>query len=562
MWLNFFLELSKFYKKRLYFLFFIMLLSIFFDVLSIGSIFPLLGFIVTENDNYLNIFEFSKSDSFLFEQNNLYLTAITIIFILFFLKNLFLLFFTKINSNFLAYLTIYHQEKILFNILRKKYEFFVKKNSAFFLREFNSEIKLITLGFMQPILDISLNVLTLFGFLILLSFVDLNLTIISVIFGSIFFLTFIFSLKKKFKFLGNQRRVQNLKIISYIKQLFEGIRELKIYKKENAFISDLKKSWYRLANMSVKKNILTVLPRIVFEILLVGSILAVFYNIENPQNLIPKLSIFVLIMFRIIPNVNMLIRSVQKINYSEAALNNLVSYFAKEVTKDEKIINFKNKIELKDIFFSYENKKNIFKDLNISIPKNSCIGIKGSNGSGKSTFVDIISGLLKPTSGKILIDEINYESLDKTNWISKFGYVQQKLFFFEETLEFNITLEKNKKNINYDKLSNIIKQIKLDEFLNQRKLTLKDSLSESAINISGGQAQRIGIARALYNSDDFLIFDEAFNNLDKHSINNLTEIIDGLKNNYTILIISHIDEPLELCDQIFVLENSQVKKIK
>tara|TARA_B100000941_G_scaffold290513_1_gene272763 strand:+ start:13784 stop:15403 length:1620 start_codon:yes stop_codon:yes gene_type:complete len=539
-----------------------MLLSIFFDVLSIGSIFPLLGFIVTENDNYLNIFEFSKSDTFLVEQNNLYITAITIIFILFFLKNLFLLFFTKINSNFLAYLTIYHQEKILFNILRKKYEFFVKKNSAYFLREFNSEIKLITLGFMQPILEISLNVLTLFGFLILLSFVDLNLTIISVIFGSIFFLTFIFSLKKKFKFLGNQRRVQNLKIINYIKQLFEGIRELKIYKKENAFISDLKKSWYRLANMSVKKNVLSVLPRIVFEILLVGSILAVFYNIENPQNLIPKLSIFVLIMFRIIPNVNMLIRSVQKINYSEAALSNLVSYFAKEVTKDEKKINFKNKIELKDIFFSYENKKNIFKDLNISIPKNSCIGIKGSNGSGKSTFVDIISGLLKPTSGKILIDEINYESLDNTNWISKFGYVQQKLFFFEETLEFNITLEKNKKNINYDKLSNIIKQIKLDEFLDQRKLTLKDTLSESAINISGGQAQRIGIARALYNSDDFLIFDEAFNNLDKHSINNLTEIIDGLKNNYTILIISHIDEPLELCDQIFVLENSQIKKIK
>tara|TARA_Y100000816_G_scaffold291881_1_gene284793 strand:- start:1282 stop:2901 length:1620 start_codon:yes stop_codon:yes gene_type:complete len=539
-----------------------MILSIFFDVLSIGSIFPLLGFIVTENENYLNIFEFSKSGSFLFEQNNLYLTAITIIFILFFLKNLFLLFFTKINSNFLAYLTIYHQEKILFNILRKKYDFFVKKNSAFFIREFNNEIKLITSGFIQPILDISLNVLTLFGFLILLSFVDLNLTIISIILGSIFFLIFIFSLKEKFKFLGSQRRDQNLKIINYIKQLFEGIRELKIYKKENAFISDLKKSWYRLANISVKKNILTVLPRIVFEILLVGSILAVFYNIENPQHLIPKLSIYVLIMLRIIPNVNMLIKSVQKINYSEAALNNLVNYFAKEVVKEEKIINFKNKIELKNVFFSYDNKKNILKNLNISIPKNSCIGIKGSNGSGKSTFVDIISGLLKPTTGKILIDEINYESLDNTNWVSKFGYVQQKLFFFEETLEFNITLEKNKKNINYDKLSNIIKQIKLDEFLNQRKLTLNDTLSESAINISGGQAQRIGIARALYNSDDFLIFDEAFNNLDKHAINNLTEIIVGLKNNYTILVISHIDEPLELCDQIFFLENSQVKKIK
>jgi ABC-type bacteriocin/lantibiotic exporter with double-glycine peptidase domain len=561
MWLNFFLELSKVYKKRLIFLFFIMIFSIIFDVISIGSIFPLISFIVTENYDYLKFFDFSKNALFNLDGKNIYLTAITIIFILFLTKNLFLLLFTKINSNFIAYLTIYYQEQILFKILKKNYNFFLEKNSAFFLREFNNEIKIITTGFVQPILDISLNILTLVGFLILLSFIDLNFTIISITFGFVFFLIFTLTLKKKFIFLGNQRRIQNLKIINYIKQLFEGIRELKIYKKENAFLLDLKKSWYRLANLAVKKNILTILPKLTFEIFLVFSILIFFYNVDNPQSVIPKLSIFVLIMLKIIPNVNSLIKSLQKINYSEVALNNLINYFIKEEKKSLEIIKFEKKIELKNITFSYDNEKKIFDNLNIIIPKKSCIGIKGLNGSGKSTFVDLISGLLKPNSGEIFIDEKKYNDLDNTNWLSKFGYVQQKLFFFEESLKFNITLEKDIKKINHEKLNKIIKQIKLDEFLKQRRLTLDDILSESALNISGGQAQRIGIARALYNSDGFLIFDEVFNNLDDNNINIISEIINELKINHTILIISHINNPLRICDEIYVLENKEIKKI-
>ena len=134
-------------------------------------------------------------------------------------------------------------------------------------------------------------------------------------------------------------------------------------------------------------------------------------------------------------------------------------------------------------------------------------------------------------------------------------------FFFEESLKFNITLEKDIKKINHEKLNKIIKQIKLDEFLKQRRLTVDDILSESALNVSGGQAQRIGIARALYNSDGFLIFDEAFNNLDDNNINIITEIINELKINHTILIISHINNPLRICDEIYVLENKKIKKI-
>ena len=559
--LDSFIRLSSFYKFRLIGLLIIMIASILFDVLSIGSVFPLINFIMTQADDHLALFD-SINKIFHFDKNDLFLVSISIIFILFIFKNLFLLIYTKISSNFIAYLTIYHQEKILLNMLGKDYSFFSKKNSSYFLREFQIEIKLITSSFIQPILGIILNILTLLGFTILLYFIDAKLTLATLIIGFLFFLIFVFGLKKQFVFFGNQRRIQNLKIITYIKQIFEGIRELKIYKKENIFIHDLKKSWFRLANLSVKKNIFTVLPRILFEILLVFIILIVFFKLENPQNFIPKLTIFVLIMLRVIPNINLLIKYIQQINFSDTAIKDLIQYFEKKKSEKLKNVVFNKNIRIKDVSFKYQEDLKIFQNLNIEINKNSCIGIKGSNGSGKSTFVDIISGLIKPLSGKILIDGVSYDDLNNEKWISKFGYVQQKPFFFEESLEFNITLEKDQGKIDRDKLNEIVRIVSLDDFLLDRKSNLSEKLMESATNISGGQAQRIGIARALYNSTEIIVFDEAFNNLDQDAMNTFLKIINSLKKNYTIIIISHIEEPFKECDEIYEIEDMKLNKIK
>jgi len=559
--LDSFIKLSSFYKLRLIGLFIIMIASILFDVLSIGSVFPLINFIMTQADDQLALFD-SINKIVHFDKNDLFLVSISIIFILFLFKNLFLFIYTKISSNFIAYLTIYHQEKILLNMLGKDYSFFSKKNSSYFLREFQTEIKLITSSFIQPILGIILNILTLLGFIILLYFIDAKLTLATLIFGFLFFLIFVFGLKKQFVFFGNQRRIQNLKIITYIKQIFEGIRELKIYKKENIFIHDLKKSWFRLANLSVKKNIFTVLPRLLFEILLVFIILVVFFNLENPQNFIPKLTIFVLIMLRVIPNINLLIKYIQQINFSESAIKDLIQYFEEKKSEELKNVVFNKNIKIEDVSFKYQEDLKIFQNLNIEINKNSCIGIKGSNGSGKSTFVDIISGLIKPLSGKILIDGVSYDDLNKENWISKFGYVQQKPFFFQESLEFNITLEKDQNKIDRDRLNETIKIVSLDNFLLDRKSNLNEKLMESATNISGGQAQRIGIARALYNSTEIMVFDEAFNNLDQDAMNTFLKIINSLKKNHTIIIISHIEEPFKECDEIYEIADKKLNKIK
>ena len=148
--LDSFIKLSSFYKSRLILLFIIMITSILFDVLSIGSLFPLINFIMTQADDQLALFD-TINKVVNFDESDLFLFSISIIFILFLFKNLLIIIYTKISSNFIAYLTIYHQEKILFNMLGRDYSFFSKKNSSYFLREFKEEIKLITSSFIQPI---------------------------------------------------------------------------------------------------------------------------------------------------------------------------------------------------------------------------------------------------------------------------------------------------------------------------------------------------------------------------------------------------------------------------
>ncbi len=562
-WIRNFILLSRYYYKRLIFLFIIMLISILFDVLSIGSIIPLINYFILDTNNYSNLLPANDFISKL-DEKEIYIFSVIIIFVLFILKNLFLLVYTKISANFIAYLTIYHEQMILSRILSKDYSYFLKKNSSFFIREFQNEIKLLNDGFIQPVLTIILNSITIISFAIFLLILYPKITIISFIFAILFFLVFVYSLKSKFKFMGNQRRTHQLKILNVLKQIFEGIRELKIYNRERVYVQELNKSWYRLGNLAATKQIFTVLPKASFEIFLVIGIVIAILISKDPVSLLPVFAIFVIVLLRLIPTVNSLIHSFQRMNYSQPALDNLIVFFDEqsEVNNKKDLITFSKKIEFNNVCFKHQNEIEVFKNMNLIINKNTCVGIKGDSGSGKSTLVDILSGLLSIQSGKILVDDKELKKENLNLWTKKFSYIQQKIYFFEDSLEFNISLEKEKKNIDYDKLNKIIELVQLKDFLDERGGDLSTKLEVSASNISGGQAQRLGIARALYKSPEIIIFDEAFNNLDNKNLTNILKLIGYLKKNSTIIMISHLDKTFFECDEIYEVEDKKLNKIK
>lgn len=563
-WLRTFNLFTNSYKKRLILLFALMVLAVLFEVLSIGSLLPLINFLVLESNKNEYLFNFFPNLEN-YHPNKIYIFITIIIFVFFLLRNIFFLFYTKINANFIAYLSVYHEERVLLNILNRDYNFLAKKNSSIFLREFQGEIKAITTQFVQPILTIALNFFTIASLVILLFVVNPQITLYAFTLSIIILLFFIFGLKKIYFNIGYQLRKKRLSFLKYIKQIFDGIRELKIYQKEKIFISDLKKPWFTTANLAVKKNMLLILPKITFELIVILSILITFYFISDPVELIPTLSIFMLSLMRIMPAITSTTKCFQTIQSVLPIINSLQTHFdesGKLETVISRDIKFNEKIEIKNATFSFDKKIKIFEDANLIINKNSFIGIKGSNGSGKSTFVDILSGLLDLDSGEIYVDKAKIHKENKHDWISKIGYVQQKIFFFEESLEFNITLEKNPKKIDRKRLTEIINLMSLNKFFNERNIKLDDKIEESAKNISGGQAQRLGIARALYNLNEIIIFDEAFNNLDQENLNKLMNIMKYLKKKSTVIMISHLDNTFIECDEVYEITDKKLKKIK
>ena len=227
------------------------------------------------------------------------------------------------------------------------------------------------------------------------------------------------------------------------------------------------------------------------------------------------------------------------------------------IDKNQKFENWK-RIKVKDLNFTYPDNTKALENINLEINNGEIIGIIGNSGSGKTTFVNIVTGLL-PVKNSIFVDEIDVTE-NQVNWIKNIGYVSQNIYLFDDTIEYNITLSK-KDEINYNLLKEAIKVSMLDDFINSLTKKLETQIGENAIKVSGGQKQRISIARAIYHNPSLLVFDEFTNALDVQTEKRILDLIVKPKKNKTVIIISHKISSLKNCDYIIEFKNKKVEKI-
>ena len=202
------------------------------------------------------------------------------------------------------------------------------------------------------------------------------------------------------------------------------------------------------------------------------------------------------------------------------------------------------------------------KNLNLTIKRGECIGIKGKTGGGKSTMLDILMGLLEPTKGEYLVDDKNIYKKDSDNlikWLNSISHVPQTIFLTNSTIANNIAYGFDKREIDYDRLKAIINVCQLDDFINSQKYGYETLVGERGIMLSGGQRQRIGIARALYKESEFIFLDEATSALDNFTENKIMESIYNLRKKITIIMVAHRLSTLKSCDKIYDLSNNQLK---
>ena len=259
------------------------------------------------------------------------------------------------------------------------------------------------------------------------------------------------------------------------------------------------------------------------------------------------IAVYAFSFFRILPSMNRIINQKLIINYNlkpykealQILSNKNTDYKINQKTSTETKYNFSKNIKFENISFSYpETDNGLFNKLNFKINKNTFFGIKGSSGSGKSTILKLLLGIILPEKGKILVDD-KYDLKEiNLNFLKNIGYVSQNFYLLNDTIAKNIALE-NEEKINLDKCWKALKLAKCDEFVNKLPNGINTKISEDAVDLSGGQRQRLSIARALYNNPQILIFDEATSSLDLKTEEKILDDLYKLKNSFTIIIVSH-----------------------
>lgn len=559
--------INKNHYNRFFTIFLMMLLIGIFDVLSIGAIIPLLTLIneSPNNTDGINFFVNNLIGEYSYEKKLYYISIFILIF--FSVKNILTIINTRIISNYLLFFTAELQQRLFEKFVKMKFSELIKIKSEKYIRDIAIETRLVINSYLSPIFDIIINILTILFFSILLFIYSFKVTIIILVIISIISFFIIFVFKQTIDNFGKIRQDATGKIIGHIKQTYDGIRELKLDNSENFFLQDFKKNIEKLAITGVNRSIIGISPRIIFELTLVTFfVFFILVSLNFSSNLdeaILQLTIFGASSLRMIPSITSAIRGYQKINYAKSALKAIKNFLIKEHNQtemsntDKKIENlhFQSKISIKNISFSYSKKK-ILDNLSFDIHKNKFYILKGDNGSGKSTLVDIICGLQKPDEGQILIDK--HELNLQYNKFNKISYIQQEPYIFNLSLAKNIAIQSNINQKDYIKIEKLVSMVGLKSFVDNLENGVDTLLFDKGVNISGGQKQKISIARALYQDKEIIILDETFSNLDKDSKFEIMTILNSFKTHKTIIMISHDEDILQYADKILLLKNKKI----
>ena len=547
------------YREKIYsfFMAFLMIIAMLFEMLSIGSFLPLIGSLVDENYTS-NFFSNLGFEGFNFSFNQM----LIILLILFFIKNLYLVFFNIIQTAFINIVSLRVMNSIYSYYLKQSYEFHLNKNSALLIRNINESGVIDSV--LLRVLTLINDVIIVFGLIILLILAQPLFTVYTIISVVLIIFIYNFFTKKKIKVWGKQRFDSNFFLT---KNLYEGInafKEIILNNSSNFFISKNFRIKKKLLNINFKFKIIEFLPKYIIEILGIVIIISLIYFLlkinDEPKNIIPILALYTASAFKIIPSLLKIFSTFQNFNYLNPSLDNIYSQLndyndlvtTSSNNKISKKIDFHKKIEIKNLFFKFSEKKILFNNFNILIEKNSFIGVKGDSGTGKSTLLNMLSGLIKPQKGEILVDGVNiFENIQE--WRDKLGYVSQSVFLIDESIKKNIAFGIEDNDINYTKLDKAIQNSGLSNYIDSLEDKENTIVGERGIRISGGQKQRIGLARALYFSPEVLILDEATNSLDKETEKNILKQLLKIKDKITLIIVSHENEPLKIADKIYDL---------
>jgi ABC-type multidrug transport system fused ATPase/permease subunit len=457
------------------------------------------------------------------------------------------------------------------NYLRQDYSWFLNKNSASIGKNILSEVNAVVSGILLPGLMLFASISSVI--VIILGLFILDPLLATNVFIPLIGIYLIFTLvaKKYLTNIGEDRVLANEERFRIVQSGFSAIKELKVSNLEHTLLEDYEDPAMRFAKHTATQHIIGKLPRYFIEMIAFGGVLAlvVFLIISNGDfnSILPILVLYAAAGYRMMPSLQQVYAQLTTIRFSEPALQTLYKELDEMDLKEEsklikqtKELEYTKSLLLENINYKYpSSEKNTISDLSLEIPYGSKVGFVGPTGSGKTTVIDIILGLLEPSDGKIIVDNNILDRSSHASLRSMIGYVPQTIFLRDGTVSENIAFGIDKKDVDIKMVKKAAEIAEISMHIEGLPNGYETQVGERGVKFSGGQRQRIGIARALYQNPRILILDEATSALDGITEEKVVNHIMNSLNNITIITIAHRLSTIKNCDEIFILDEGKLR---
>jgi len=560
-------------KRQFFRLLFLMMVASIAEVVSIGSVLPFLGILVAPE----LVFEYPVvqilADYLQASRPQELQLPLTIIFSIAALfagaVRLLLLYFT---INFSVMIGADFSANIYKRTLYQPYLVHASRNSSEVINSITTKISTIVYSVVMPVLTIISSTIMLLFVLIVLLLIDPYIAIVAIFgFGSLYMIVAILTRHKLSK---NSVKVaqESTKVVKFLQEGLGGIRDILIDGYQEIYCKMYKNSDYPLRKAQGENQFIAGSPRFAMEALSMVFIAAFAYiligDVNESGSVIPILGTFAIGAQRMLPVLQQAYAAVANLRGSSESLNDINILLSQPLPNyaDESYtvtpFEFSNNIVLERLGFHYGNDTPIvLTNINLEIKKGSRVGFVGVTGSGKSTLIDIIMGLLPPAQGKFLVDGVEITDLNTQSWQRNISHVPQAIFLTDDSIEANIAFGIPKDKIDYESVVNAAKQAQIEDIIESWPDKYQTFVGERGIRLSGGQRQRIGIARALYKKTDVIILDEATSALDSETEGKIMETIEKFDKNITVLIIAHRTTTLKNCNQIVEIQSGAIHRI-
>lgn len=547
------------------------------ETLGVGTMIPVVTVLldpeklqatIDENDILHRICEaFNVTDAG--KLTNALLIALIAVFVI---KNLYAVLQIYVQNTFISHNRNRMIARVMAEFLNRPYEDYLGADIPTVFRLTDSDIPQ-TYTLLTNLLSLASEVIVSVSIFIFLLIQDVKMTLFIIAVFAVLTVFIIKVFKPRLNRIGTRNQALQSRIAKWRIQAIYGLKDVKVLNREEFFVRNYFETGKEGANVNRTYAVLNAIPRLLIETIFMSSVLTfILFFLKGGGDInamLTTLTAFAVAAIRVLPSINRINTYITEIAYMQPCLDYVYENLQIGMKNDQKLaerrangqkekLTLNDRIELNNISFHYpDSKQNIFTKAHMEIKKGQSVGVMGPSGAGKSTIVDILLGLLHAQEGEITCDGVdifkNYES-----WLAQIGYIPQAIYLIDESIRANIAFGIDEDKIDEKRIWEALEEAQLADFVRSLPEGLETSIGDRGVRISGGQRQRLGIARALYNNPEILVFDEATSALDNDTEAAVMDAVNSFHGKKTMVIIAHRLNTIANCDVIYKVENEQL----